>query len=444
MDIKELRKLNRNERSEEISDIIERMPIKFGRWVAGVIIFLMMLLFIFGWLIKYPDTITGQIFINAKNASVKLVANSSGKLWLTEVKPQQQVKEGDYIAYIQNSANIEDIKKIFELINNFNIKETFFVRKIELFPKKMSLGELNVKYFSFLNSLQKICNYQKNNNFQKKEENFLKFIVKQNEMLNYEYKTKRIKEEILNVSYKALQRDSSMRNAYTNLAVSEDEFEKTKMTWLNINENYVNLCKDITSTELQINDAKNKIEQNRIEKEDNENQLYLDLLSAYNDLLDNLKLWEQKYVFKAPFQGRVEYLKFWSNNQYIQTGEEAFTIVPLENKILGQVQLPTLGAGKIKNGCEVIIKLDNYPYMEYGSIKGKVKSISLTTKTVKTENQGSTEAYLVLVELPDNLATNYGSKLEFKYELKGTADIIANDRRLIERLFDNLRYRMQN
>ena len=115
-----------------------------------------------------------------------------------------------------------------------------------------------------------------------------------------------------------------------------------------------------------------------------------------------------------------------------------------ENEILGQVQLPAEGAGKIKNGCDVIIKLDNYPYMEYGSVKGKVKSISLTTNKNKTADKNEIDTYLVLVELPEELSTNYGSKLEFKYELKGTADIIANNRRLVERLFDNLKYRLSN
>ena len=47
---------------------------------------------------------------------------------------------------------------------------------------------------------------------------------------------------------------------------------------------------------------------------------------------------------------------------------------------------------------------------------------------------------MVVVELPRELATNYSQKLQFKPNISGTADIIVNKRRLIERLFDNLRY----
>ena len=57
-------------------------------------------------------------------------------------------------------------------------------------------------------------------------------------------------------------------------------------------------------------------------------------------------------------------------------GTEVFSILPTDNPILGQVYLPSQGAGKVEAGQEVIIKLDNYPYIEYGSINGKVKTIS--------------------------------------------------------------------
>lgn len=94
-------------------------------------------------------------------------------------------------------------------------------------------------------------------------------------------------------------------------------------------------------------------------------------------------------------------------------------------------------------GQEVIIKLDNFPYNEYGSLKGIVSEISLMTNTQQT-NQGDLEQYLIHVELPDGLKTNYSQLLPFKYELKGVAEIITRDRRLIERVFDNFRYMLSN
>ena len=68
-----------------------------------------------------------------------------------------------------------------------------------------------------------------------------------------------------------------------------------------------------------------------------------------------------------------------------------------------------------------------------------MSDISLVTTTQKTEH-GDVEHYLVDVVLPAELKTNRGIQLEFKYELKGVAEIITNDKRLIQRIFDNIRY----
>ena len=92
-------------------------------------------------------------------------------------------------------------------------------------------------------------------------------------------------------------------------------------------------------------------------------------------------------------------------------------------------------------GQDVIIKLDNYPYIEYGSISGKVKTISqLSNQTVEATSQNEINTYLITVDLPFELTTNYGAKLDFRYEIKGIADILIKRRKLLERLFDNLKY----
>lgn len=70
---------------------------------------------------------------------------------------------------------------------------------------------------------------------------------------------------------------------------------------------------------------------------------------------------------------------------------------------------------------------------------GHVKDISLTTNTLQSA-QGELDNYLVSVNFPDGLETNYGAQLDFRYEIKGSAEIITNDRRLIQRFFDNLKY----
>ena len=64
--------------------------------------------------------------------------------------------------------------------------------------------------------------------------------------------------------------------------------------------------------------------------------------------------------------------------------------------------------------------------MDYGIVSGQVTSRSL----VAADN-----AYSLEVRLPNGLRTSYNRELEFSQEMQGTAEIITEDIRLLERIF---------
>ena len=47
--------------------------------------------------------------------------------------------------------------------------------------------------------------------------------------------------------------------------------------------------------------------------------------------------------------------------------------------------------------------------------------------------------YAVKLELPNGLISNYGNSFEFNREIQGTAEIITEDLRLIQRIFNPIR-----
>lgn len=184
----------------------------------------------------------------------------------------------------------------------------------------------------------------------------------------------------MSYTYKFYSRDSIL---FTKKVISESELDKTQLSYLSSKEGLQNAINNFINAKQAAQQTENKLQELQIQKP--EKELRIALTFAYNDLVDNIKSWEQKYVFKAPFEGRIQFLKFYNENQFIQSGESVFTIVPEAKKVLGQMVLPAQGSGKIKIGQEVIVKLDNYPYSEYGLITGQVKSISLTTNITRTE-----------------------------------------------------------
>ena len=425
-------------RSEEITDIVDRMPMTFGRWVALSVVIFSALLILFGWIIKYPDTVTGYIKINSTNAPVKLVANISGNIRLESFQAQEEVKKGEYIAVIENSALTADVRRVNGLIARFDPHAAITDSIQKTFPEKVSLGDLNMKYYAFLSALKNQYDHIKDNVFEKQRIGLLDNIKGRQTLMNESEQLLKITQEKLEISQKWLEKYASLNK--DEIITYEYELDRSRNDFLSSKQEEQNLQKEISGIKMQIVENQNQINRLDVEQKEKERSLKMDLLASYHDLCDNIKVWEQKFVFKAPFDGKVEFMKFITENQFVQAGEEIFGIVPEETNILGQVLLPSAGAGKVKLGSKVKVKLDNYPHIEYGTIDGVVESISLLSQPQKTA-QNTVETYLIVVNLPEGLKTNYGETLDFQFEIGGSADIIVKERRLIERLFDNLKYR---
>ncbi len=157
-------------------------------------------------------------------------------------------------------------------------------------------------------------------------------------------------------------------------------------------------------------------------------------LEEYQSLSSKLKEWEHAFVLKAPVSGQIVFGEHRAVNQYVRSGDIVFTVVPDETgKISGRILAPAIGLGKIEPGQQVNIKVDNYPFMEYGILSGSVLSIS---KIPVVSEQGT--FYPVNVDLPDKLVTNYNRELSYSLQMQGNAEIIIQNRRVIELLIEPL------
>jgi HlyD family secretion protein len=232
----------------------------------------------------------------------------------------------------------------------------------------------------------------------------------------------------LNIGKLQYNRDSSL---FSGQAISKADYEKSQSTLLESKYSCVSSGTTADNALIQIS----QLEQNIIEQEEDyaekKKQYELLLKESYDNLQAQIRLWEQTYVLKSPVNGVITFTKFWSVNQNVIAGDKVITVIPKEkSSIVGKVDLPMSGSGKVKVGQMVNIKLANYPYMEFGMLRGKVKTISL----VPSDNN-----YSVEVEFPDGLKTNYGKQLEFSQEMQGTAEIITEDVRLLERFFNPIK-----
>lgn len=435
----ERKKYHEREKTEEIRDIIERMPKKFGFRISLIVLFIFSSLLIFGWTISYPDVVRGQVTINTSIAPVKLVATIAGKIKLNQTISQSKVKSGDIIAYIESATSFDTLQIIKKVLAAYNPNDSYNTSIISSLPSKVALGELTSRYYIFLSALHQMANFNNDKLYEKQIRSLLHL---------YHYQTKEVKtssdridinKNVMEYSKKFFLRDSVL---LAEKVAAEAELDRSKMAYLNSQSNFTNAQSGQIEAEKQAQQTFSKITEVDVQKNERRKELQIALLAAYNDLVDNIVMWEQRYLFKAPFDGKIQFLRFWTDNQFVSAQEPVFTVIPENEKPYGQVSLPALGAGKVKTGQKAIVKLDDFPFNEYGSITGIITSISLTTNTEKTQ-QGNLESYLVTLSFPKGLTTNYNEILAFRHETKGSAEIITKDRRLIERLFDNIKYTLK-
>ena len=67
-------------RSNEVQEILTKVPNWIIRWGISVIMALIVLLLFVSWFVKYPDIIAGEITITTDHPPIKEVSKFSGKI----------------------------------------------------------------------------------------------------------------------------------------------------------------------------------------------------------------------------------------------------------------------------------------------------------------------------------------------------------------------------
>ena len=412
-------------RSEEVQEIMGFIPHWIIRWGLTFIFLVVIFLMIGSWFFRYPDIIASTIVVTTENPPANLVARTSGKITELYVRDKQEVREGESIAIIENSTNHHHL---FELKEKLDAMSSFFTYydtpANEQFDKSYSLGELQATYAAFLKSYADYQHFIKLNYHQKKINSTRTEISRHKLMQKQLQRQDKIMEEELKMSRDQYQRAKELLEKGI---ISKSDFETAKSTHLQKEYASETTKTNLANSEIQINRLEQSVLEFELQSKESKSRVQLALSQAYENLMGRIAQWEQSYLLKAPISGIVTFTKFWSINQNVKAGDKVVTVVPEEGgKIIGKVVMPIRGSGKVKIGQRVNIKFANFPHMDYGIVTGVIKSKSLVA---------SDNFYSLEVDLPDGLLTSYGQELEFSQEMQGTAEIITEDIRLLERIF---------
>ena len=416
-------------RSEEMQDILTRPPHILVRSGTLVICAVILLLLTGSFFFSYPDLVAGEILLTTQNPPVRLVAKTSGKLKELNCPDKQTVKTGEILAVIENPAKTNDVLDLKNILSQMIINDSIFRLPEELLNTNYELGNIQNTYSSFLKAANEYKIFLSLNATQKEKEALNAQISGHKIYTANLRKQMELKQEELKIAQSTYEREKQL---FEKGVSSKADMETAESIRLNTRQSLQQLQTNIVSDQIESTRLEESLSKLEMQYEREQNSTLSNLRTAKNELEATIEEWEQAYALISPINGIITFNTFWTNNQFVSLNDKVMTVIP-ENpgKIIGKIKSPESMSGKIKPGQRVNIKVNDYPYMEYGTLAGTVKTISL----VPNEN-----IYSIEVELPQNFTTNAGKTLDFTGELTGQAEIITNNLSLFDRIFDPLKY----
>jgi len=415
-----------DESTEQIRVVLSQVPNWFLCWGTTVILLCLLILLTLCWCIKYPDVVLAQIVITTKNPPITVVARANGKLNPILVADHETVPPGQMLAVIENTAHYKDIYALLGAIQHLG---SGAASVLPVFSANASwrLGEVQESYHAFEKSYQDWRLYQSLNPQAKEIASLQKQVGEYTRMLDKQQGQQRLSEEELQLASKTFERD---KQAFERKLLAAATFEQKQKELIQATRQHEDIKSQVSITKVRIEELQNAIFTRHVEKQRIENEYRQALISRLNALKTSISQWEETHVLKAPIGGKVTFFAFRSENQFVKSDEEVMTVVPdAEDNLVGKVSMTLENSGKVKDGNKVLIRLQNYPYREFGMLVGTVKNIALVPKN---------NTYALEVQLQNGLQTTFNKTLEFRQEMQGSAEIITEDLRLIERLFYQL------
>ncbi len=414
--------------SEEVQDIMGRIPGNLTRWGLTVVFLIFFSIVIGSYFFKFKEIVSVPMVITTTNPPAPLICKASGRIAQWFVTDGRRVKEGDYIAVIRNNTNLHDLALLEEIVCRLDSSRICEGLETVVLPGKLVLGELQDQYNQFYTNWQNYRDYVENRFLPHKIDLLEQEMVKQQQYYELSLEQQEMMKQELAFAQKQVDRQQVMLEKG---GVSEAEVDNARAALIQSKRSYSAFLASLKSTEINLLSQKSSLLEMQKEHHTSIEQYELEIADNLRSLKNAVKSWKDSYLLVSPVDGVVTLTKFWSINHVVSTRERLATIVPSDERtIICRASVPSSGIGKVQVGQRVNLKLAGFPYMQHGILTGTVSSLSL----VPEENN-----YIVEIKVNEGMQSTYREQLRLVQEMEGTAEIITRENRLLVRFINPLR-----
>ena len=153
-----------------------------------------------------------------------------------------------------------------------------------------------------------------------------------------------------------------------------------------------------------------------------------------NGKLSQLKNQLRNEIITAPINGTIFDL-VPDNNRYVSTTAEPLLKIVPKGELGGEVNITNQDIGFVREGMEVKVRINSFPYTEYGEIIGIIKNIGADALPPTPTINGY--HFPVSIDLKrSQLETRDGTSIPLQAGMTITTNLKLRDRKLIELLGD--------
>ncbi len=416
------------------------------------------------FVIRYPDKIQAFGVITTVDPFKPIISQSSGIVDTVFVQNQDIVEIDTPLFYIKNTADRKDVeeclKQVDELeqslptilpsvtlrLNDPISTQEYGATPYEIRPSILRnwkehfiLGPNQSSFASLSSQVRELSQYLI------RQEHILKLQAIDREIEEIQLLNKVLEEEKkltgeeVNLSNKDVERNQQL---YDQGIISEREMERSQASHLGVRKNYLLKGNNMAQNRIRIA----SLHQQRTEILASRREQILLYQSRITEIILNLRnqyrQWHRQYYMEAPARGRVQLSSDLVAGQTIPAGKSIGYLLPesidrdteqgSSNFKYAKVYVPATGVGKISTGNRAIIRLEAYPYKEYGSIDTYVEEIY----PIAEVQENGTSIYEVHLTLDSLLTTDYGYPIHYTPDMPVQVNIIAEERSLFSRIFD--------
>lgn len=425
------------EQEEDITAIynaIGRPPGWLVRNGIVVVFSFLIVLFVLGWFVRYPDTLelSGELLVGSR--PVEVVARISGITDSLYAGDKSSVREGDIVLSLRSTLQRSATESFQRFSEEFDAAEDLEAIVSMGVERRIELGELTPLYTKLVHDFLEFQDYIKDSTFALRMNSLRRELLHTEELSASLSVQEAYYKQELDLTERHYRRSESFHERGVVTAVDKETAESGLLSGKRQLESYRTnrLTNGIRREQLGL-----QLSTIASEREHGLNMRRSGLFRQIEELRSALSEWEDRHVLRAPVDGRVSYSSRMLPNQYVNGGDVVFTVIGAGDREGNRIEgrLPVRSSGTLSSGQPAKVEFENYPGSQYGVLWGEVSYISELPEE---------DSYLVRISVSEELLTTYGKKLPSTPLMRARVTIITKEYSILDRILHTLREIIEN